>query len=592
MGLRADLEQPQAPEDFVVLRWRDHRFYGETCGPTQAGGTIHTSQRTLLVGARMLSPIFGTTDGLDLRALALVAAVLIGVLVAALVRVAPGGRRVGLLLAAVVLASLVDRGVAGVFASATTDAAALIGLVACVVLALVVLRRAPATAGPLVALASAGAFTVLSMPQLVVVAPLIAAALVWHPSRTGTVGQASMRQRLRRRPLGTVLAAGVLALGIWSLGVQPTAVGDAHRHGQVFGTILVRGGDPASDLAWLGLDPSLAGLAGSSADARDDHLESEAYRSYDEQVRWKDVLWFYALHPGRLADLGLAGIDAAATYRDHEIGSFPRGAGVGPRRPESRVWTTSFFFALADAVPALLVVVLAGSLLAAATVLKRRLSDEATALALVALGLAIGAISSFWMVLLAVGQVHLVRHLLVFDVMVVWSAAFAAAAVVVARRPAAVATHVAVSVNGGSPDRSSAEAMAPEPVPAPPLKTEPAHDQERVPQDFDEDLMQGFLAGAAAANAQDPHCWSWLYDAQDTPAQRSTSPEPVPTRPTADATATTEATPAEVGAPPGPDSSATALDDLLATSDLAYLEVLRSRSHLEPLEPPSPRRPS
>ena len=606
IGLRADQEQTQAPEDFVVTRWRDHRFYGETCGPATAGGTIHTSQRALLIGARMLSPIFGVADGIDLRAMAVAAAMLLGCLAAALVLVTPGGREVGLLVAAAILASVVDRGVAGVFVSAHTDAAALIGLLACVVFALAVLRSAPVDAGPLVALAAAGGFTVLSMPQMVSMAPLIAVALVWRPSRIGTVGQSSMLQRLRRRSLGAVLAVAILALGIWSLGAQPTAAGDAHRHDQVFGTILVRSGSPDRDLAWLGLDQGLASLTGSSSDARNDLLESEAYRSFDEQVRWWDIAWFYALHPVRLADLGVVGIDSAATYRDHQLASYPTHAGVGPRRTESRVWTTSFFFAAADAVPALLVLVLAGALVAAAVVLKRRRSGGATALALVAVGLGLGAITSFWMVLIGVGQVHLVRHLLVFDVMVVWSAVLAAAAIVVARRPGAEPAHQSVLVaeepgrHAGSPGAGRRPVPRVEdPTPATTQAwfgemwyrstPEPATSVSAASigpelHEFDEELMRDFLAGAAAANASDPYCWSWLYDVEDGPAPGS-----------ARADAHIQAALAEVrdlGPDPVPAAPTSDLDHLLATSDLDYLEVLRSRSCLAPSESPSPRRPS
>lgn len=242
--------------------------------------------------------------------------------------------------------------------------------------------------------------------------------------------------------------------------------------------------------------------------------------------------------------------------------------------------------AVPETVPALLVVLVAGALGAASVVLKHRLSAGAAALALGVAGASLGAVGSYWTVLVGVRQVPLVRHLLVFDVLVVWAAVLAVAAVVVARRQA------------GGPARSAAVEMPPL---APPWLGEmvchaapgPATTVSSIvvgpsSVSFDEELLQGFLDGAAAANANDPHCWSWLYDEEGVPAPRSAPPDVVVPVSPPDVCGTDSDLPPE----PDPAEPTDYVDGLLGTSDLDYLEVLRSRSHLAPPEPPSPRRPS
>ncbi|WP_254127238.1 DivIVA domain-containing protein [Aquihabitans sp. G128] len=452
---------------FVPFRWEDHRWYGETCGADGTGETYRTTEVTLLRGAELLTPLLGFDGALDLRALAVLSSVVLGVLSGVACLVLPGrpGVRAGIV--ALLVAVLLDQQVAGVFASGYSEPAALLGLFAVVLAALAVLRRREASATALLALAGAGAFTVLAKTQMVAVAPLVVAALVWRPSRARPAGGRGRLAGLRARSLGLLLAVGLLAVTGWYVQAQPARFTALNRHNQIFATLLTLDDQPEADLRWFGLDPKLARAAGTNITQDPEVTGSLAYEQV-AGVSEADVARFYALHPGRLGLLLRRGLDAAASPDSTSyLGSYADTAHEAPYARENRLWLSSAFFEVADAVPAVLVLVVLTSL-GASILLVRRTDDPAVeGPALVSAGVAIAAVLAFGAAVFGDGLVELGRHLLIADVLIAWALPLTVAAALGARkaRPAP-AVPPDVAAKRGLPVPAPDEVVVDEPVEA------------------------------------------------------------------------------------------------------------------------------
>jgi len=460
---------------YVPFQWERHTWYGETCGANGTGQPYRSSQITLLRAAQLVTPVLGFDAALDLRALAVVCSVLLAGLASLLYLALPGRPALRMVTVGLVVLALLDRRVAGVFASGYSEPAALLGLLAVVVASLFVLRRRVATLPGLVALAGTGAFTLTSKSQMVGVLPLIVLALVWRPSRAPDQPSWPIRwQRTwflgwaRARAAGLVLSLVLVVLTASYLGSQPPRFEEVNRHNQLFHTLLALDDQPEEDLAWFGLDPALAPLSGTNITGNAELVGSPAYEPVAD-IDQGDILRFYAAHPGRLALLARRGLDAAAASDPSAyLASYGRDSGEPPHTFENRIWLWSALFEIADAVPAVLLVVVFGSLFVTVQVVRRTDDPEVEGPALVAAGVALSAVLSFWVAVLGDGTVELARHLIIADVLVAWCVPFAIAARFGARRPRPelalppdVATKVRVDPAASAPPADDPVTVAP-----------------------------------------------------------------------------------------------------------------------------------
>jgi len=451
----------RSSDAYVPFVWEDHTWYGEGCGAGGTDETYRSSQVTLLRAAKALTALGGFDGDLDLRALAVVCSLLLGLLSGVLVSVLPGPRPVRVVIVACLALTLLDRGAAGVFASGYTEPAALLGLLATLAASLVVLRARRPSPAALVALAGSGLFTVTANRQMVAVLPQVLAALLWRPADPAPdaddadvpVGAGSRRPpaaegrwadgpggpRGRGERASRLLAAGlalvVLAVAVRHVGAQPERLAQLDRHDQVFNGILLLGNDPERDLADLGLDPALVAARGLDRDEAREIVAGDDYRAV-EALTDLDVARHLATHPRESWLLVRRGVDAAARFGGETyLGSYRAGDGAEPYQTENRIWLVGVFFEIADAVPALLVGTVGFAAWLGLRSLRRARTRDGRALAAVAVGVAAAAAATFVVTIFVAGQVELTRRLLVTNVLVAWSIPLAVGAHLAEREP-------------------------------------------------------------------------------------------------------------------------------------------------------------
>jgi len=567
VGVRADLPWNGSTSAYLTLGWNAYRWTGDGCGAAGTGETYHSTQLTLLRAAKVISPVFGPDHALDLRALAVVCSAALGVLAGLITYLLPGRRRWRVVAVGALVVVVLDCGVAGFFTSGYAEPAALLGVLAVAITALAVLRHRQASARSLVALASAGAFTLLAKTDLVGLLPLVVAALVWRPAVSPTASRRARRSPLAARRLGIGLAVGLTLLTSWYVASQPTRLGDVDRHHQVFDTILPLGGQPSHDLAWFGLDPSSANDADRSQGGDPAVVDTPADREVHPTVGWGRIWTFYLVHPERLAELGTKGMDAAATYRlGSYLSSYPADSGAPAHRYERRLALMAPFYGLMGWLPPLLPLLLLAVVALAVRLVRRPGEALAQAPALVAAGLALGALATFWTALLTHGLVETTRHLLVSDVLLTWSVPLLAVAYVASRRSASATV-------------AQVERAVREPVRV--VVDEPGA--------FDDELMTRFLAGGGDRNEPGPRFPWWSRGGRrsegpraahlDGPAGPLSSPRPphAPAPPAPLPPAPSPVPVAEPVAEPVP-APVQVIDWLLSASDDDFLVALRRRT--------------
>jgi len=243
------------------------------------------------------------------------------------------------------------------------------------------------------------------------------------------------RPRLGRRGLAAVVVAGLLAFAL----VFPQVASAPHMrqwnlYDSIFWGILRRSPDPARDLRELGLDESLANLAGTHAFAPYEH-----YYDPDVQARlfprasFPRIVGFYLRHPARTWELVDVGAKSAFSTRLDYLGNFPASAGQPPvaRASAHTTWSN-----LRESLPHTRWFVLAffiGSGVAGLTVLTRAKGTRARRAGSLLAALAPLGFVQLVSVIVADGDYELPKHLflfnLVFDASVVILAACAAGAV-------------------------------------------------------------------------------------------------------------------------------------------------------------------
>ncbi|WP_432574211.1 glycan biosynthesis hexose transferase WsfD [Kineococcus sp. SYSU DK005] len=336
LGLRQDLPFNTPAADRWRPLWVPHTWYGEACAagdPGSAGEWRHSTQLLLTSAAEALTPALTGQQGLDLRVLAGLSAVLVGLLVAGLSVLVPGSLFRRAVVAGLLLLVLADGAFAGYFASAHPEPAYFAGLVGTVV-AVTVLFRAPAvTWRHLLLLVVAAAFTALATPRSTFVAFAAAPLLLVRPYGAGTL----LRGAVLRRVPGA-LAALVLCAGTgWFLSSVPERATLEDDYSAVFAEVLPHSPDPAADLRALGLPEVWTASAGVPLSDAATPLTQYDPQRFSELAGLPQRVGLYLDDPQRLRELADRGLSTLAVLRVPGLASYPVSSGEPAQAQECRV---------------------------------------------------------------------------------------------------------------------------------------------------------------------------------------------------------------------------------------------------------------
>lgn len=285
--------------------------------------------------------------GLNLVALGLLSSVIAAAAITAIVLGLPYGRRVRLVVAAVLLLVVADSAFFGYFASALGEGTAFLGLLLIVGGLLLTARTGWWSYAGMAVTFAGGVLAVNAKVQTLTILPLLAVVM--------------LLVRPGRRWLPAVLA--VAALGLTTLvaqdSVEPAKAPDGtlsavpgadSREINMFNTVflnIVDGRhDTQADLAELGLPPTFAQYAGNGWWHAHPATMDPLYPSYRDKISRRNVVGFFAHHPGRTLEvLNRAAGDLLAARPDY-LGSFDASAGLPPHAQEYRVPVVSWLTGL------------------------------------------------------------------------------------------------------------------------------------------------------------------------------------------------------------------------------------------------------
>ncbi|MEP7177785.1 MAG: hypothetical protein ABI775_01730 [Pseudonocardiales bacterium] len=428
LGVRSTAPFNGSPTPYLYTTWVKHAWYGETCTADGAGGGFRSSELWLLSMAKHLTPVLGLPGALDLRALGVICALLVGVIVGALVRVLPGPLllRIGLASAVGLLAA--DSAVSQFLISPYSEPAELLGVLALCPALVALWRRGHTTWPSLAAVGFLGAVTIGAKSQALALLPALVLALVWLPhgtKRAPVPDQASetgWRASAGRGLLWTVsrgpglLVAGLLTLGsAYFVATAPVGLAEQNVYASVFGQILPHSSDRAADLRALGASPTVADASGTNPESANAVTTRLEYLRFRKDVTETNIIKFYLKHPGQLVSAGTDGLHGVAHWRQDYLGSYPPHA-AAPGTIEHRI---GVYGAIMKDRPRILYFLLWAATLYVGirTVRHRNLAPQAQAIGRLAVVTSISAFLSFWIVMVSVGYPDMFRHMILTNVL-------------------------------------------------------------------------------------------------------------------------------------------------------------------------------
>lgn len=416
LGLANDVPWNISQSTFVRFTWVSHAFYGETCGANGTGQPFYSSQLLLDRVASVLTPVLGLPGALDLRALAVLCCVIAGIAVGWLVHEMRGGRSARVIVGVIVTLILADSGIAVYYASPYSEGGAFLGLLLLLPASLRLVRSRRTSLAAMVTVLAIGTFVLASKTQMVTFLPLLLLVLLVRPGQRGNPRQVTGRARwrtpgARRRVAGGLAGLGLVAIAVATLSAEPPRFQELHVYKQVFLTILPGSPDPAGDLRFFGLDPSLARGSGIDINGAGSVVTDPAYTGFTDKVTTVKVAEFYLTHPTRAAGLLYQGLDYAATFRlSSYLANYPEASGNPPGTAEHRVEVLTGIFEVFKAVPLLLALVWV-----LGAVRFGRAARRGSPAGLIGLGLTLSTVTQFGAVLLSEGYAEAIKHMIIVD---------------------------------------------------------------------------------------------------------------------------------------------------------------------------------
>jgi hypothetical protein len=422
LGIRTTTPYNASTSAYVYPTWIAHKWYGEACSADGSGGVFRSSELWLLSMAKHLTPLLGLPGALDLRALGVICAVLVGLVVAALVVFVPGPLVLRVIVASLVGLLAADSMVAQFFISPYSEPAELLGTLALCPALLALWRRGHTTWPSLAAVAFLGTVVIGAKTQAAAILPALVVALLWLPH--GPIQAASVQGgRLLRRGRwlmarwpGLLVACVLVGATGYFVITAPVGLAQQDVYAEVFGEILPHSPDPAGDLRALGADPGLANAVGTNPESASAATLRPQYLQFRQEVTQTRIVEFYLTHPDRLVAVGSDGLKGVDQWRQNYLGSYLPGTGHPPGAIENRVGAYSALFQHAWE-PMLVVVWLLTLYTGMRTARRHSLDPGTRAIGMLGVFVALGAFAEFWAVLISVGFPDLYRHMVLTNLL-------------------------------------------------------------------------------------------------------------------------------------------------------------------------------
>ena len=422
LGVRTSTPFNGSTSAFLNPTWIDHHWYGEACSGDGSGGVFRSSQLWLLSMAKHLTPVLGLPGALDLRALGVICAVLVGIVVAALVVFVPGPVALRVVVASLVGLLAADSMVAEFFISPFSEPAELIGTLALCPALLALWRRGHTTWPSLAAVGFLGIVAIGAKTQAAALLPALVVGLLWLPHARGPRPSAGGKRVLRVTRWLKVRVPGLLVSGLlvgatgYFVITAPVGLTQQQEYAEVFGEILPHSSDPAADLRALGADPSLASAVGTNPESANAATLRPAYLRFRTEVTQTRIVEFYLTHPDRLFAVGADGLKGVDQWRQDYLGSYLAYSGRPAYSIESRVGFYSAIFRHAWE-PALVFVWAATLYLGVRTARRRTLDVTVRSLGMLGVFVALGCFAEFWAVMISNGFPDVYRHMVLTNML-------------------------------------------------------------------------------------------------------------------------------------------------------------------------------
>ncbi|OYD61138.1 glycan biosynthesis hexose transferase WsfD [Rhodococcus sp. OK302] len=413
LGLRAGNAYNTPVDDLVYTTYFDHRWYGEDCPWNTYGQPYNSSQLYLLQLAKWLTPLLRLPGDMDLRALGVVCALVLGVLAALMFVWIPGSLVGKGFVVTGVWLIVADATFAGYFVSAYSDTGAILGVLALMVAALALWRAEQVHWWHVAVIAAIALFTATTKTQAATYA-VVAVPLML--SRRVGAQKHGKRYFLQGRWFALAASGGLIAAVGQYLRTQPARFGELNQYNAVFVEMLPHSKNPEQDLVRLGLDPTLISGSGSRINSANSVTELPGYQGFlDKTSTWDLFSQVYLHEPFRLLSMMGRGLVGMARLRVDYIYSYPWYSG----RPDTLEWRVSLFYQvwrmMFSSLPLLIIVLTLASCLAFVIVLKVCTTQEDRSVGAVGLFLAVAALAQFWAVNLSEGASDLIKHLMLTD---------------------------------------------------------------------------------------------------------------------------------------------------------------------------------
>ncbi|WP_416405145.1 hypothetical protein [Arthrobacter sp. LFS091] len=395
---------------FIYPSWTPHPLVGEACGAAGSGEPVYSSQLAFLWLGKLVTPLFGWGEGLDMRAVGIICCLVFGFLIAGLVVVLPGRASFRILIAALVTAVMADGVFADFFISPYPEPAAFLGTLGLLVALLNYWNGTRSRWVTILPVAGAGIFTIAAKPEMVSWLPVLVLALLWLPQRTA-------RRASRRAPEGgtwhrfalpVVALAVIAAFAVAFMAVQPKRTAELNLYNAVFAELLPHSPTPEEDLTWLGLDQGFVAASGTTVASPRSAALNPKFHEFQEEMGAGKLAGFYLTHPERLIGMGERGITAMLTPELGYVGSFMEGQGREPFAKDHRFPVVLGLLTALKAAPVALVAMqLLTLLLGLAVAFRKKAAVGRLAVVVVVAGWL-----QFWVVVLWSGQPEIYRQLL------------------------------------------------------------------------------------------------------------------------------------------------------------------------------------
>lgn len=236
---------------------------------------------------------------LDVRAMGVAHAVLLGLAVWLVVRALPGPLVVRAVTSLLLVLVLTDTRLLVYLDSFYTEPSSLLAFLFLIAAVLHAWRRDVVSVPALLAMGVAAAALLVAKSQN---APLVLPIAVLLVAR---------RSRLLGRVGPAVLAVALVLLAVGYLQRQPATLAASNRYNAVFIELLGSSDDPRADLQELGIDPGLVEYQGIAIYQSGNATRDPRFAGFFEHVTNKRIAEFYARHPDRALSLARRGAVAS-----------------------------------------------------------------------------------------------------------------------------------------------------------------------------------------------------------------------------------------------------------------------------------------